>query len=54
MDYQKLLDNLRRHPANRDNRQKRIARLVLRVCRKIRALGLNANRPVCPKVCPLD
>ena len=44
MNYQKLLDRLRHHPGNRDNRQRRVALLVLKVCRKIRLQGGNPTR----------
>jgi len=44
MNYEKLLDRLRHHPGNRDNRQRRVALLVLKVCRKIRSQGGNATR----------
>lgn len=46
MNYPRLLNSLRQHPGNRDNRQRRIALLVLRVARKLRSQGLDANRPV--------
>jgi len=44
MNYEKLLDRLRHHPGNRDNRQRRVALLVLKVCQKIRSQGGDANR----------
>ena len=36
MDYNKILESLKKHPGLRDGRQARVARLLFKVCRKIR------------------